>query len=101
MQQLVQEKVTPLVFSVSTLPNRTVNFDPALLRFEQRGRIWQPNAHKNSTDVWPLEEGGHFGGVINDSQVQQGVILLPKWFAPETPITIRYGDFHYLARFVK
>lgn len=101
VQQLVQEKVTPLVFSVSTLPNRTVNFDPALLRFEQRGRIWQPNAHKNSTDVWPLEEGGHFGGVINDSQVQQGVILLPKWFEPETPITIRYGDFHYLARFVK
>lgn len=101
VQQLVQEKVTPLVFSVSTLPNRTVNFDPALLRFEQRGRIWQPNALKNSTDVWPLEEGGHFGGVINDSQVQQGVILLPKWFEPETPITIRYGDFHYLARFVK
>lgn len=101
VRQLLQEKVTPLLFSVSTLPNRTVNFDPALLRFEQRGRIWQPNALKNSTDVWPLEEGGNFGGIIDESQIHQGVILLPNWFDPDAPITVRYGDFHYLARFVK
>jgi len=101
VRKLVQENVTPLLFSVSTLPNRTVNFDPALLRFEQRGRIWQPNGLKNSIDVWPLEEGGRFGGVITESQVHQGVVLLPEWFDPAAPITVRYGDFHYLARFVK
>lgn len=101
VRQLLQEQVTPLVFSVSTLPNRIVKFDPALLRFEQRGRLWQPNALKNATDIWPLEAGGQFGGMINESQVHQGVILLPEWFDPHTPITVRYGDFHYLARFVK
>jgi len=101
VRKLVQENVTPLLFSVSTLPNRTVNFDPALLRFEQRGRIWQPDDLKNSIAVWPLEEGGRFGGVINESQVHQGVILLPDWFDPAAPITVGYGDFRYLARFVK
>lgn len=99
--KLLQERVTPLVFSVSTLPNRTVHFNPTLLRFEQRGRFWQPNALKNATDIWPLEAGGQFGGIINESQVHQGVILLPGWFDPHAPITVRYGDFHYLARFVK
>jgi len=101
VRKLVQENVTPLLFSVSTLPNRTVNFNPALLRFEQRGRTWQPNGLKNSIDIWPLEEGGHFGGVINESQVHQGVILLPEWFDPAAPITVGYENFHYLARFVK
>lgn len=101
VRQLLQEQVTPLVLSVSTLPNRTVNFNPALLRFEQRGRLWQPNAQNNATDIWPLEAGDQFGGMINESQVHQGVILLPGWFDPHAPITVRYGDFHYLARFVK
>jgi hypothetical protein len=101
VRKLVQEDVTPLLFSVSTLPNRTINFNPALLRFEQRGRVWQPNGLKNSVDLWPLEEGGQFGGVINESQVHQGVILLPDWFEPAAPITVRYENFHYLARFVK
>ncbi len=101
VRKLVQENVTPLLFSVSTLPNRTISFNPALLRFEQRGRAWQPDGLKNSVDIWPLEEGGQFGGVINDSQVHQGVILLPEWFDPAAPITVRYENFHYLARFVK
>jgi len=94
VRQILQEKVTPLLFSAATLPNRIVNFDPALLRFEQRGRIWQPNGLKNSLDVWPLEESGRFGGMINESQVHQGVVLLPGWFDPNAPITVRYGDFH-------
>jgi hypothetical protein len=101
VRKLVQENVTPLLFSVSTLPNRTVNFNPALLRFEQRGRVWQPSGLKNAIDIWPLEEGGQFGGVINESRVHQGVILLPEWFDPAAPITVRYENFHYLARFVK
>jgi hypothetical protein len=101
VRQLLQENVTPLLFSVSTLPNRTINFDPALLRFEQRGRIWQPNGVINSIDIWPLEEGGQFGGVITESQAHQGVILLPGWFDSQAPITVRYGDFRYLARFAQ
>lgn len=101
VRKLVQENVTPLLFSVSTLPNRTANFEPALLRFEQRGRVWQPNGLKNSIDIWPAEEGGRFGGAVSESQVHQGVILLPESFDPTAPITVRYGDFHYLARFIK
>ncbi|MGH7457038.1 MAG: hypothetical protein ACRENG_37155 [bacterium] len=101
VRELVGEKVTPLLFSVSTLPNRTVHFDPALLRFEQRGRSWQPSPERNAIDIWPWEEGGPFGGTLTDAQVQQGVILLPEWFDPQAPITLRYGDFHYLARFIE
>lgn len=95
------QKVTPLVFSVSTLPNRTANFDPTLLRFEQHGRVWQPQAAGNSIDFLPMEEGGKFGGTITENQVQQGVILLPAFFDPQAPLTLRYGNFHYLARFAR
>lgn len=101
VRRLVNEPVTPLLFSVSTLPNRTAHFDPALLCFEQRGRLWQPNGLKNSLDVWAWEEGKPFGGVISAGQIHQGVILLPGWFDPKMPITLRYADFRYLARFVK
>jgi hypothetical protein len=95
----IGQKVTPLVFSVSTLPNRTAHFDPTLLRFEQHGHVWQPQAAGNTIDFLPMEEGGQFGGAITENQVQQGVILLPAVFDPQMPITLRYGNFHYLARF--
>ena len=101
VRSLIGEEVTPLLFSVSTLPTRTANFDPALLRFEQRGRSWQPSPERNAIDVWPWEEGGTFGGILTDTRPQQGVILLPAWFDPQTPITLRYENFHYLARFVE
>jgi hypothetical protein len=101
VRELIGEEVTPLLFSVSTLPTRTAHFEPALLRFEQRGRSWQPSPERNAIDIWPWEEGGAFGGALTDAQVQQGVILLPAWFDPQAPITLRYGDFHYLARFVE
>jgi hypothetical protein len=101
VRELIGEEVTPLLFSVSTLPNRTAHFEPALLRFEQRGRSWQPSPERSAIDIWPWEEGGTFGGTLTDTQVQQGVILLPEWFDPQAPITLRYGDFHYLARFIE
>jgi hypothetical protein len=101
VRELFDEKVTPLLFSVSTLPNRTVSFDPALLRFEQRGRVWQPNQSKYALDILPVEEGAQFGGPLTDSQVHQGVILLPAWFDPQAPITICYSDFRYLAQFAQ
>jgi hypothetical protein len=100
VRALLGEKVTPLLFSVSTLPNRTVYFDPSLLRFEQRGRIWQPSKTSAQVEILTLEKGGQFGGTLTDGQVHQGVIFLPPWFDPQAPITLRYGDFHYLARFI-
>jgi hypothetical protein len=99
VQQMVGQKVTPLVFSVSTLPNRQVEFNPAKLRFEQRGRAWQPEADKDVLDVLPLDENAKFGGLVTDREVHQGVVLLPAWMNPKEPITLHYGDFHYLARF--
>jgi hypothetical protein len=99
VQQMVGQKVTPLVFSVSTLPNRQIEFDPAKLRFEQRGRTWQPNANHDVLEVLPLDESAKFGGLVTDHEVHQGVVLLPAWMNPKEPITLHYGDFHYLARF--
>ncbi len=99
VRAVVGQKVTPLVFSVSTLPNRAVNFDPTLLRFEQKGRVWQPSAEESTVDFLPVEEGGQFGGTLAEGQTQQGVVFLPEWFDPQIAITVRYKDFHYLAHF--
>jgi hypothetical protein len=101
MQKMYGHKVTPLVFSVSTFPNRHIEFDPAKLRFEQRGRIWQPGTHANTVEVLPLDDHAKFGGVVTDSEVHQGIVLLPAWMNPQEPITLRYGDFHYLATFAE
>jgi hypothetical protein len=101
VRQLLGEKVTPLVFSVSTLPNRAVVFDPAKLRFEQRGRAWQPATDNQVADIVPLDDNAKFGGVVQDGEVHQGIVLLPAWIDPQQPITLRYGDFHYLARFAE
>lgn len=100
VQDLIGEKVTPLVFSVSTLPNRKVYFDPALLFFEQNGHVWQPQVSGSGLDVLPLEDGAAFGGTLVNGELHQGVILLPDWFNASEPIMLRYEDFHYLARFV-
>jgi hypothetical protein len=101
MQKMYGQKVTPLVFSVSTFPNRQVAFAPAKLRFEQRGRIWQPEGHPDAVDILPLDDNAKFGGVVTDGEVHQGIVLLPAWMNPNEPITLRYGDFHYLATFAE
>jgi hypothetical protein len=98
---MLGEKVTPLVFSVSTLPNRSVEFDPAKLRFEQRGRAWQPAAGNQVADIVRLDDNAKFGGMVKEGEVHQGIVLLPAWINPQEPITLRYGDFHYLARFAE
>jgi hypothetical protein len=99
VQKMYGRKVTPLVFSVSTFPNRNIAFDPEKLRFEQRGRIWQPENNDAAVEVLPLDDNAKFGGVVNDGEVHQGIVLLPAWMNPQEPITLRYGDFHYLATF--
>ncbi|MDZ7364153.1 MAG: hypothetical protein ONB46_26095 [candidate division KSB1 bacterium] len=99
VQKIYGRKVTPLVFSVSTFPNRNVVFDPEKLRFEQSGRIWQPENNERAIEVLPLDDNAKFGGLVNDGEVHQGIVLLPAWMNPKEPITVRYGDFHYLATF--
>lgn len=101
IQKMYGQKVTPLVFSVSTFPNRQVNFDPAKLRFEQRGRIWNPESEKAAVNILPLDDNTKFGGVVSDGEVHQGIVLLPAWMNPQEPITLRYNDFHYLATFAE
>lgn len=101
IQKMYGQKVTPLVFSVSTFPNRQVNFDPAKLRFEQRGRVWNPESEKAAVNILPLDDNTKFGGVVSDGEVHQGIVLLPAWMNPQEPITLRYNDFHYLATFAE
>lgn len=101
IQKMYGQKVTPLVFSVSTFPNRQVNFDPAKLRFEQGGRIWTPESGKAAVNILPLDDNAKFGGVVSDGEVHQGIVLLPAWMNPQEPITLRYNDFHYLATFAE
>jgi hypothetical protein len=99
IRKMYDQKVTPLVFSVSTFPNRQVAFDPAKLRFEQCGRIWHPGGDQDAVDILPLDDNAKFGGLVIDGEVHQGIVLLPAWMNPKEPITLRYGDFHYLATF--
>lgn len=99
IQKMYGQKVTPLVFSVSTFPNRQIDFDPAKLRFEQRGRIWNPESEKTAVNILPLDDNTKFGGMVSDGEVHQGIVLLPAWMNPQEPITLRYNDFHYLATF--
>jgi len=101
IQKMYGQKVTPLVFSVSTFPNRHVEFDPAKLRFEQRGRIWHPEKNSDAVHILPLDDNAKFGGVVTDGDVHQGIVLLPAWMNPQEPITLRYNDFHYLATFAE
>jgi hypothetical protein len=101
VRELLGEEVTPLLFSVSTLPSRTVTFDPTRLHFEQYGRVWHPRLASDPIEFLALNESSRFGGDLSDGEVHQGVILLPAWFDPQAPITLRYGDFHYLACFTQ
>lgn len=99
VRALVRQQVTPLVFSVSALPNRPATFDPTLLCFKQNGHVWQPQVTGNAADILPVKEGAQFGGIILESLIQQGAIILPAYFDPQLPMTVRYGKFHYLACF--
>jgi hypothetical protein len=101
IRKMYDQNVTPLVFSVSTFPNRQVAFDPAKLCFEQRGRLWHPGSKQGAVDILPLDDNAKFGGLVIDGEVHQGIVLLPAWMNPKEPITLRYGDFHYLATFAE
>ncbi|MFQ5602626.1 MAG: hypothetical protein ACE5HS_05105 [bacterium] len=97
-QQAGLSRQIPLIFSISSLPFQTANLNPALLRFEQGGKSWQPTDSEKPT-IFTLFKNGKFGGAIHDGDIHQGLVLLPEWFDIEQPITIRYlnnkREFHF------
>ena len=92
-KEIINKAVTPLIFSVSTMPFVNDNFQPASLVFEQNGKKWSPNNHPDTIDMFPIEEDVPFGGPISDTQIHQGVIMLPAWFDINLPVEINYKNF--------
>lgn len=88
IRKLTHSQQTPLIFSVSTLPSNSVQFEPENFQFEQNNRTWRPLT-KEAT-VFAIGENSKFGGQLLDDDVQQGVILLPSWFNIKRPIKIKY-----------
>jgi hypothetical protein len=95
-EQLLDKSVIPLIFSVSTMPFTEINFQPHCLVFEQDGRKWSPINSNSSFDMFPLDESLPFGGQINETQIHQGVVLLPGWFDMSQPIKIAYKNYRKL-----
>lgn len=91
--QIINKTVTPLIFSVSTMPFVTDNFEPQCLIFEQNGKKWFPSNYPDTIDMFPIDENIPFGGPISDTQLHQGVILLPGWFDIAQPLKINYKNF--------
>jgi len=92
-KQIIKKTVFPLIFSVSTMPFVNDNFQPGSLVFEQNGKRWSPSNHPESIDMFPLDENIPFGGPISDTQLHQGVIMLPGWFDINQPLEINYKNF--------
>jgi len=97
VRKLTGDAVTPLIFAVSTLPDRHSNFDPQLLTIEQTGKSWKPNP-STPEDILPLAANSQFGGEVGDGLVHQGVVFAPAWLNPNEPMIVHYGDFAYRAR---
>ena len=93
---LTKHKVTPLIFSVSSMPFIETHFDPASVCFEQDSVRWFPKADESAFDMFPLGDDTNFGGVLNDSELQQGVVLLPGIFDVSKPLKITYKNFKKL-----
>ncbi|MFQ5823975.1 MAG: hypothetical protein ACE5JB_07970 [bacterium] len=100
VQKFMQSKRIPLIFSVSTLPHTEVNFDLSFFQFEQDQRLWQPKTESNSIEMFPLGKETKFGGTLKDSEIHQGIVLLPDWFDLSRPITIRYLNNERLLTFL-
>jgi len=90
LQNLLQYKVNPLIFSVSALPLESTEFKPEELTFIQSGRTWRPGRSADSTDIFALGQQRQFGGIVHDAQIHQGVILLPGWFDLNQPIQVTF-----------
>ena len=98
-RKLLEDKTTPLIFSVSTMPFVETEFDPACFKFEQNDYCWSPQIDKINLDVFPLGDEAIFGGEINESKIHQGVLLLPGNFDIKKPIKVSYKNFKKNCRF--
>lgn len=92
-KEIINKSVIPLIFSVSTMPFVNDNFAPESLVFEQNGKKWSPSNHPDTIDMFPIEDEVPFGGPISDTQIHQGVIMLPGWFDINLPVEINYKNF--------
>jgi hypothetical protein len=90
VRQIVKTDVTPLICSVASLPLESTEFRPEMLEFQQGRYVWSPQMSDTSWDAFPLGRAAAFGGIIEDSQIHQGVILLPAWFDIHKPINVTY-----------
>lgn len=99
IQNLLDRNVTPLVCSISTLPFESAEFAPDKMIFEQNGRWWSPDVSGESMDLFAIGNTTQFGGTIDDTEVQQGVILLPGWFDVKQPIYVVYKGIARRKRF--
>jgi len=92
-KEIINKTVIPLILSVSTMPFVNDNFAPESLVFEQNGKRWSPSKHPDTIDMFPIDVDVPFGGPISDTQLHQGVIMLPGWFDIDQPIEINYKKF--------
>lgn len=92
-KQIMSKAITPLIFSVSTMPFMNTNFQPELLIFEQNDKKWSPASNTDGNNLFPLDENIPFGGNITETQPHQGVIMLPGWFDMNKPIEVNYKSF--------
>jgi len=99
MRQITQKDVTPLIFSVSALPLEATDFSPEEFVFSQKGRRWSPQHSKKALDMFALNVNHQFGGILHESQIHQGVIVLPEWFDLQKPIEISYRGYSNQAYF--
>ena len=99
MRQITQKEVTPLIFSVSALPLEATDFNPEEFVFSQKGHNWSPKHSKEALDMFALSVNHQFGGILHESQIHQGVIVLPEWFDLQKPIEISYRGYSNQAYF--
>jgi hypothetical protein len=91
---------TPLLFSISSLPNKEHDLNVSLFRFGQSSRTWFPEAELEEAWFPALEEGRTLPAGIRDGEIQQGIILLPEWFNLHKPVTIAYTQNARTVRFL-
>jgi len=97
-RKITNNAVTPLIFSVSTMPFVEIEFDPTYFIFEQAGIRWSPSSNDSEFDFFPLGEDVDFGGEIREQDIHQGVIMLPDNFDINRPIKISYKQFNKICK---
>jgi hypothetical protein len=99
IQRSLNERVIPLIFSVSTMPFVETAFEPNAFIFEQGTKRWSPSEKNPENFVFPLGADEQFGGTLSEQDVHQGVIMLPSGFDVNKPVKITYKNFKKVCRF--